>query len=117
VSLATAILEEVQLLGVTVEADGPDIVLRPGRKVPAWLLDQVRAAKPELLRELRRREALKMLDKHPHNSRAYVVDADSDPDKVLVLLAIRGVGICDLEIPRDRWQPFVFMQFMETRKQ
>lgn len=116
-SLATALIEEVQLLGIEIDAAGADLVLRPARAVPEWLIPQIKAAKPEILRELRRRQALHLLAKYPEDQRAYVVDADSDPERVLVLLALRGVGSCDLEIPRIKWDPFLFLSFLSAREQ
>jgi hypothetical protein len=115
-SLATALIEEVRLLGIEIDAAGSDLVLRPARSVPEWLIPQIRAAKPEILREIRRRQALKMLSDDPKLSRACVVDPDSAPGQVVVMLAIRGIGTCDLEIPRDLWDPFLFMKHIEGQR-
>jgi hypothetical protein len=61
--------------------------------------------------ERRRLTALEMLRRHPEITRAVVVDGDADP--VRVALAIRNVGTCELLIPRDRWDPFRFLELLD----
>ena len=51
---ATMILNELHDLGITVQASGQKVQLRPGSKVPASLLAEVRQHKDEIINELRR---------------------------------------------------------------
>ena len=44
-----AVLDRLTGLGVTVDVDGDELVLRPGSLVPDPMLEEVRSAKPELL--------------------------------------------------------------------
>lgn len=65
-----------------------------------------------LLRQARHAEARALLADH---ERAFVADADLDP--VTVTVAVRGAGIVDVEISRERWDPFLFLQFLEGKRQ
>ena len=51
---ATAVLERLDRLGVSIQLDGPDLILRPGSRVPADVLENVRAHKPEIIAHLRK---------------------------------------------------------------
>jgi len=42
-----------------------------------------------------------------------VIDSDSDPVRVIV--AVQDVGTCELQIARDRWDPFAFLALLEAR--
>ena len=44
-----AVLDRLTAIGVTVDVDGDELVLRPGSLVPDLMLEEVRAVKPELL--------------------------------------------------------------------
>ena len=46
---AVELLKELQTLGVEVTADGEEIVLRPGARVPAKMLGPLRQAKNEIM--------------------------------------------------------------------
>ena len=50
---STEILGRLHDLGITVQANGPKVRLEPASKVPADLLDEVRAHKAEIIQELR----------------------------------------------------------------
>ena len=49
---ASALLTKLATLGVTVSVDGEDLRLEPGSRVPAELLPELRAKKPQLLAAL-----------------------------------------------------------------
>ena len=50
---STEILDRLHDLGITVQANGPKVRLEPASKVPADLLNEVRAHKAEIIQELR----------------------------------------------------------------
>ena len=52
---ATAILDRLAGLGVTVTLDGDQIVARPGSLVPRELIPTMKACKPQLIDELKKR--------------------------------------------------------------
>ena len=49
---ATAVLERLDRLGVSVQLDGPDLILRPGFRVPPELVGEVRAHKAQIVAAL-----------------------------------------------------------------
>jgi hypothetical protein len=54
------------------------------------------------------------LEANPDLVRAVeVIDPDADPVRLIV--AIRGTGTCELQIDRDRWNPFAFLRLIEAR--
>lgn len=54
-----------------------------------------------------------MLAERPGIRYAVVTDADANPEAVILALAIRGVGTCELRIPRQKWDPFLFLEAVE----
>ncbi len=61
----------------------------------------------------RREKVLKMLADNPEIMRAFITDAESDQDHVIIALAIRGVGTCELLIPRHKYDPFLLLESFE----
>ena len=55
----SAVLDRLTALGVTVDVDGDELVLRPGSLVPDLMLEEVRTVKPELLAYLQLLERLR----------------------------------------------------------
>ncbi len=53
---ATALLEEIRLLGVDVQVNGDRLRLRPACRLTPEFVEKLRACKPELLAVLRREE-------------------------------------------------------------
>lgn len=46
---AVELLKELEILGVEVTVDGDEVVLRPGARVPAEMLDPLRQAKADIM--------------------------------------------------------------------
>lgn len=44
----------------------------------------------------------------------WLTDIDSDPDYVIVALAVRGVATCELLIPKDRYDPFLLLDIIDN---
>ena len=63
--------------------------------------------------ETRRRKVLARLAENPNIRRAVIVDEDSLSESVIVTLAIRAAGTCELRIQRDKWDPFLFLDAVE----
>lgn len=63
--------------------------------------------------EERRNKVLALLAANPGTQRAYSVDAEADPDNVIVSMVIRGVASFEITISKDRYDPFVFMELIE----
>jgi hypothetical protein len=67
----------------------------------------------EIKREQRREKVLRMLEESPGIQRAFVTDTMSDRDNVILTLAIRGAGTCELEIPKRKYDPFLLLAIIE----
>jgi hypothetical protein len=68
---------------------------------------------PDPEAELRRQRVLAMLQESPTITYAAVTDTDSNPDVVIVALAIRGRASCELLIPRDRYDGVLLLDLIE----
>ena len=62
--------------------------------------------------EARRQRVLAMLDERPDTKYAVVVD-NPDTDPVIVALGIRGQATCELRIPREKYDPILFLEAVE----
>ena len=121
------------------QADGVTLVLSPSGTIKAagnreavsrWL-PIIREHKAELLNELRtpsdaaydalpdaaaearRQRLLVMLRESPTVRYAVVTDTESDPDAVIVALAIRERATCELLIPRDRYDGALLLDLID----
>ena len=63
--------------------------------------------------EARRQRVLAMLEKSPGIKYALITDTDSDPDSVLLTLAIRGKATCEFQIPRDKYDGVLLLELLE----
>ena len=54
-----------------------------------------------------------MLDANPGARYAVVTDTQTDPDAVIVVMAIRGRATCELRIPRDRYDGVLLLDLIE----
>ena len=53
-----------------------------------------------------------MLRNHSTMRYAAVTDTESDPDAVIVALAIRGRASCELLVPRAKWDGVLFLDLL-----
>ena len=122
---ATELLQQLAARGVHLTAIGDRL-----RAAPATLLtDELRAAirvhKVELLNalesdtppdpaaEARRQRVLEMLAERPEIRYAAVTDYQADRDAVILALAIRGLGTCELRIPREKYDGVLLLDLIE----
>ena len=120
-------------------ADGVSLILSPagtikatgdGAAVNRWLpvirehkpgiLAELRAANdtahdtlPDPAAEARRQRVLGMLAERPDIRYAGLTETQSDPQAVILALAIRGVATCELRIPRAKYDPFLLLELIE----
>jgi len=62
--------------------------------------------------EARRQRVLTMLAERPGTRYAVAVD-NPDTDPVILALAIRDKGTCELHIPREKFDPFLVLDLIE----
>ena len=116
---ALEIIQRCEAAGLHLDTDGKDILADPPDRLTDALRGALRAHKAEVLAALADRQertrdrvwhALQAL---PDKVRYFeVVDPDADP--VRLVLAIRDVGTCDLLIDRAKWDPFRFLQLLDS---
>ncbi|OGA54971.1 MAG: hypothetical protein A3F74_17500 [Betaproteobacteria bacterium RIFCSPLOWO2_12_FULL_62_58] len=121
------------------QADGVTLILSPSGTIKAagereavnrWLpiirehkneiVNELRAANngaydapPDATAETRRQRVLAMLRENPTARYAIVTETESDPDAVIVTLAIRGRATCELQIPRDRYDGALLLDLID----
>ena len=100
----------------TPATDKPALVLSVAKVASVAVAKQKtnKAALPEDAKcEERRQKVLKMLEARPEIQRAFVTDAETDSKHVTVTVAIRGQYSFELEIPKDRYDPFLLLEIIE----
>ena len=124
---ASDLLGRLALAGVRLSVVGPDkLAAEPREALTEELRTLIREHKPELIealapvsqgQELRRQRVLAKLKAEPDKKRVAIFDPDADRDFVICTLAIRGVGTCELRIPRDRYDPCLILDAMARSEQ
>lgn len=66
----------------------------------------------ETQRERRRLKVLAILAENPNTPRAIITDVESDPDNVILTIAIRDQYSFEMAIPRDKYDPFVILELI-----
>jgi len=123
---ASDLLGRLALAGVKLTVLGPDkLAAEPREALTDELRALIRGHKAELIealapfergREIRRQRALAKLAAEPDRQRVAIFDPDADPASVLCTLAIRGVGTCELRIPRAKFDPWAVLEALEQPK-
>lgn len=62
--------------------------------------------------EARRQRVLAMLADRQSVRYAVLTDAEAESDAVILALAIRGVGTCELRVPREKYDPFLLLDLI-----
>ncbi len=68
---------------------------------------------PDPAAEARRQRVLAMLAERPGIRYAVLTDSQADQEAVLLTLAIRGVGTCELAIPRAKYDGVLLLDLLE----
>jgi hypothetical protein len=63
--------------------------------------------------QAKRREVLRMLAENPGITHAIISDDETDPEFVIITLAIRGQATCDLRIPKARYDGLKVLDLIE----
>jgi predicted nucleic acid-binding protein len=115
---AIEIIEYLRTNDSEVKADGEYLELSPAEKVTEELIQRLQKQKPEILKELqsesRRQKVLNMLAENPDKKRAYTTDTITDPDNVILTVAIRGVASFEMLVPLDRYDAFLLMKMLDN---
>jgi hypothetical protein len=69
-------------------------------------------ALPDPRAEARRQRVLAMLSGCQAVRYAVLTDSKAEPDAVILALAIRGVGTCELRVPRKKYDGFLLLDLI-----
>ena len=125
---AAELLTDLAPHGITLDADGKNLryYAAEGALTPV-LRERIKTHKTELLvyltkdaanqitdpAEKKRRKVLSMLADNPDITDAFTSDDQTDPEYVIITLAIRGQATCDLRIPKDRYDGPKMLELIE----
>jgi hypothetical protein len=114
---APDLIFELRRKGYSVRADGNYLDISPANNISPELVKQLKQSKQEILAELqqetRRGKVIAMLQTDATLNRAYNIDGDCDPDRVIVTIAVRGFATYELAIPRAKYDPWQFLELYE----
>lgn len=124
---AASVLAKLESAGIRLRLEAGQIVASPKSAVTNELRGLVRAHKAELLdflaknelpdpkAEARRQRVLALLD--AALGVKYAIFADDDTtDPVIVAVAIRGIGTCEIEIPKARYDGAKILELVERKR-
>jgi hypothetical protein len=112
--------------GVKLTANGEDLLAEPRAALTDELRTLIRAHKAEILdslaevkrgREERHRRVEELLAAEPDRKRVAIFDLNQNPAYVLCTIGIRGVGSCELCIPRDKYDPWAVLDALQRAEQ
>jgi hypothetical protein len=95
-----------------VEPTKPTEPLLSVLSVPTLVLSDDEVESSDTLVSPRRKRVLDMLAKSPCARYAVAIDTDSDPDFVIATVAIQDAASCELQIPRENFDPFLLLDLI-----
>ena len=122
---APDLIFELRRKGYSIRADGSYLDISPA-DLPPEVVQTIRQSKAEILTELqrearaelRRQKVIAMLEAAPDMQRAIYTDADSDPDNVILTVAVRAFQqTCELMIPKAKYDPWQLLELIERHGQ
>ncbi len=123
---ATDLIFKLRNDGYSICADGSCLDISPAEDLSPEIVRQLKLGKPEILcalnreekaRETRREKVLAMLEADPRALRAMCTDVQSDPNNVILTIAIRGKATCEMYVAKKRFDPFQLLSLVETSEQ
>jgi len=114
---AIEIIEYLREQNFIVKADGDFLELSPPEKITEELIQRLRQHKPAILAELKKEQRCKrvldILSDRPDSQRAITSDLSSDPDNVILTIAIRDQYTFEMQIPKDKYDAFSLLELIE----
>jgi hypothetical protein len=119
---APDLIFQLRNAGYTVQGDGEYLNIRPGDDFPSEWLQQIKQHKAEILailaleqrQEVRRGKVLAMLEANPELQRAVYTDCHSDPERIIITMAIRHTATCEMKLPKSSYQPWQLLMLVDT---
>jgi len=66
-----------------------------------------------LARDIRRDRALELLQANPDVPRALYTDTESDPNNVILAIAVRHVAVTEMTVPRVKYDPWKLITILD----
>jgi hypothetical protein len=114
---ANDLMRELASIGCTIEANGDYLDISPAEGITHELRTQLRQNKAEILAELKRdgkrQKVIAMLHENEHANRAICAEPESDGSSVIMTLALRNLGTCELAIPSARYDPWRLLELVD----
>lgn len=118
---APELIFELRNAGYSIKADGRYLDISPADLSPE-LVQQLKQSKAAILaalkleqqQEARREKVLAMLDADPAIKRAIHTDTDTDPDNVILTIAIRHVATCEMLVPKANYDPWQLLALVDN---
>ena len=123
---ATDLIFKLRSDGYSIKADGGYLDIFPADDLSSDLVQQLKQGKPEILcalnreekaRAIRRNKVLALLEANPRALRAMCTDIHSDPNSVILTIAIRNRATCEMHVAKERFDPFQLLSLVETSEQ
>ncbi len=125
-SAVAELIETLTQQGVKLRVDGDQLIVSaPKGSVPPETMEALKQQKAEVMAELtslpdvraRRERLYRMMDEDDAERIYYwITDADSDPCCVILAIGIRGVGTCEMRIPKEKYDPFLLMEILDKHQ-
>lgn len=120
---APDLIFELRRKGYSIQADGGYLDISPADNLPPELVQTIRQSKAEILTELqrearaewRRQKVIAMLEAAPDTQRAIYTDTDSDPQNVILAIAVRypAGATCEMLIDKTKYDPWRLLELIE----
>lgn len=118
---APDLIFDLRNAGYSIRADGGYLDISPANDFPPDLLQKLKQRKPEILaalqleqqQEARRENVLALLANNPGTRYAMLADSDSDPLQIILAIAIRDHGTCEMLIPKSTCDPWRLLELIE----
>lgn len=109
--------------GFSINAENSRLQIAPAKELTDELKQTIRQRKVEILCALyqeeeakttRRDKAVAMLEDNPGMHRAVYTDTHTDPNIVILTIAVRHAGICEMLIPKAKYDPWQLIAILEN---
>jgi DNA-binding transcriptional MerR regulator len=101
--------------GFEIKATNDYLDISPADRVSRDVLAELKTNKKRIIQELqaekRRLNVFDKLNQDPNLKRALLVDCESDAKNVIIAIAIRDLGSCEMIIPKSRFDSWKFLEF------
>ena len=104
--------------GFSISTENSRLQITPAKELTNELKETIRQNKIEILTELqqeiRQQRVLTMLEVASENQRAIYTDTESDPDNVILTIAVRHIAIAEMLIPKAKYDPFLLLSLVDN---